>query len=264
MPLEQKYLDLIGKAVPEASDPSVLVRFSDLYDLVVETNQRINITSLTSPIDVTLKHIIDSLALLSVSEVKTKLDSGVKCCDIGCGGGFPGLPVACSFPDLSLTMIDSTAKKILALKENAQRLGLNAVEPISGRGEDLASAKKGYYREKFHLCFSRAVARLPVLCELCLPFVEVGGLFVPMKGMQTEDEVKESLRAIPMLGGKLQDVREIKIDLSFADEMDFSQDEKTKIAEFASSSRYVVLIEKKKNTSSIYPRTWAQMTKKSL
>ncbi len=264
MPLEQKYLDLIRKAVPEAGDAHTLARLSRLYDLVVETNQRINITSLVSPMDVTLKHLIDSLTLISVPEVKERLEKGVNCCDIGCGGGFPGLPVACSFPDLPLTMIDSTSKKIVALKENAEKLGLQQVNPVSGRGEDLASAKSGVYREKFQLCFSRAVARLPVLCELCLPFVEVGGLFAAMKGMQTEDEVQESLRAIPMLGGKLLGVKEIKIDLPFAEDMDFSNEEKEKIREFATSSRYVVLIEKKKKTLGIYPRSWAQMTKKAL
>lgn len=264
MPLERKYLDLIQNALPELNDRAAFDKLSALYDLVVETNQKINITSLVSPIDVTLKHLLDSLSLLLVKEVREKLGSGVSTCDIGCGGGFPGLPIACAFPALPLTMIDSTAKKIAALSDNAQRLGLNAVNPICGRGEDLASSKNGKYREKYELCFSRAVARLPVLCELCLPFVQVGGLFCAMKGMQTEEEVKESLRAIPMLGGKLLDVREIKIDLDFASTLSFDDDELAKIREFSSASRYVVLIEKKKKTLDIYPRTWAQMTKKTL
>ena len=264
MPLEQKYLDLIRVGVPACDKPETLCALSKLYDLVVETNEKINITSLVSPIDVTLKHLIDSLTLLSVPEVYSRLEKGVKTCDIGCGGGFPGLPVACAFPNLPLTMIDSTAKKINALKENAEALSLENVLPVCGRGEELAGAKGGQYREAFQLCVSRAVARLPVLCELCLPFVEVGGLFAPMKGLQTEDEVRESMRAIPMLGGKLMDVREIKVDLSIAESMDFDEEEKAKIREFSSASRYVVLIEKKKKTLEIYPRKWAQMTKKSL
>jgi len=264
MPLEQRYLDLITQAVPCAKEKNVLSRLSELFDLVVETNQKINITSLTSPIDVTLKHVIDSLSLLMVPEVLTRLKSGVQSCDIGCGGGFPGLPVACVFPDLPLTMIDSTAKKIAALTENAGLLGLSRVCPVSGRGEELASAKIGPHREKYQLCFSRAVARLPVLCELCLPFVEVGGLFVAMKGLQADDEVKESLRAIPMLGGKLLDVREIKLELDYASSTEFNTEEIAKISDFSSASRYVVLIEKKKKTLDIYPRKWAQMTKKSL
>ena len=264
MPLEQKYLDLIRGAVPAVDDPAALQRLSFLYDLVVATNQRINITSLLSPIDVSLKHFVDSLSLLTVPDVADCLKNGVNCCDIGCGGGFPGLPIACACPTLPLTMIDSTAKKIAALKENAEKLQLNSVIPECGRGEDLASSKNGRYRETFGLCFSRAVARLPVLCELCLPFVEVGGVFVAMKGMQTEEEVSESLRAIPMLGGKLREVKEVKIDLGFASQMDFSPDEQSKIQEFAAAARYVVMIEKKKKTLDIYPRKWAQMTKKSL
>ena len=263
MPLEQKYLDLIRAAIPEVDEPEVLLKLSKLFDLVVETNKRINITSLVSPIDVTLKHILDSLTLLSVPEVKALLEKGEKTCDIGCGGGFPGLPVACAFPELSLTMIDSTAKKIAALKENADELVLSSVVPVCGRGEELASAKIGSYRERFHLCLSRAVARLPVLCELCLPFVEVGGLFAAMKGMQTEEEVRESMRAIPMLGGKLLDVREIKTEFDYSLDL-FNSDEIDKIREFQSASRYIVLIEKKKTTNDIYPRKWSQMTKKSL
>lgn len=264
MPLEQKYLNFIRCAVPSVDDSEVLNRLSRLFDLVVDTNQRINITSLVSPIDVTLKHFIDSLSILSVSAPKSFLDQGVNCCDIGCGGGFPGLPIACAYPKLPLTMIDSTAKKIAALKENADLLGLSAITAVSGRGEDLSSSKSGLYREKFRLCFSRAVARLPVLCELCLPFVEPGGLFAAMKGLQAEEEVMESLRAIPMLGGKLAEVREIKIDLDYDSSLDFSSDEIAKIHEFSDSSRYVVLIEKRKRTLDIYPRSWAQMTKKVL
>lgn len=264
MPLEQKYLDLIRKGIPAVDDPQILDRLSCLYDLVVETNSRINITSLLSPIDVTLKHFMDSLSLLLVPEVKGVLDQNAEVCDVGCGGGFPGLPVACTYPSLPLTMIDSTAKKIAALKENAEHLSLNSIIPMSGRGEELAAAKSGAHREKFQLCLSRAVARLPVLCELCLPFVRVGGMFAAMKGLQAEDEVRESLRAIPMLGGKLLDVREIKIDLSFAASMDFDAEEMEKINEFSSASRYVVLVEKKKKTVDIYPRKWAQMTKKPL
>lgn len=264
MPLEQKYLDLIRGAVPTVDDSATLDRLSHLYDLVVETNQKINITSLVSPIDVSLKHLIDSLTLASIPEVKKCLDAGYECCDIGCGGGFPGLPVACAYPTLPLTMIDSTAKKIAALKENAEALSLECVSPVSGRGEDLAAAKRGQYREAYRLCFSRAVARLPVLCELCLPFVSVGGLFAAMKGMQTGEEVRESLRAIPMLGGKIVDVREVKVDLDFALSMDFNDEEKDKIREFSSASRYTVLIEKNKKTLDVYPRKWAQMTKKPL
>lgn len=264
MPLEGKYLELIKKAVPKIDSDAVLERLSLLYDRVVETNEKINITSLVSPIDVTLKHIIDSLTLIELDEFQKMREKGARFCDIGCGGGFPGLPIASVYPELSLTMIDSTEKKITALGENAEALSLSNVIPLWGRGEELASAKGGAHREKYDFCMSRAVANLPVLTELCLPFVKVGGVFCALKGMKTLEEVESSRKAIPMLGGKLLDVKEVKIDLDFALDMDFSPEEKEKIREFASASRYFVVIEKKKATQSIYPRKWAQMTKKPL
>ncbi len=263
MPLESKYLELIKDAVPASGDGEILSRLSTLYDLVVSTNEKINITSLTSPIDVALKHIIDSLSLFCDEDFRSQLSLADKICDIGCGGGFPGLPIACVDPAKSIAMIDSTEKKIVALKENAAMLSLDGVNPVWGRGEELAG-KGGQHREIYDLCVSRAVARLPVLCELCLPFVKKGGVFYALKGAQALQELEESKNAIPMLGGKLLEVKEIVFDLSFAEKMDFSSEEKEKIIEFSKAKRFLVKIEKKKETNPIYPRKWAQMTKKSL
>lgn len=263
MPLEEKYLDLIRTAIPIAADPAALSRLSLLYDRVVETNEKINITSLVSPIDVTLKHIIDSLTLFLEPEFKNAFQKGKKVCDIGCGGGFPGLPIASVCPEISLTMIDSTEKKISALSENASLLGLDRIRPVWGRGEELASPN-GAHREMYDLCVSRAVARLPVLCELCLPFVKVGGLLIAMKGQKAKEEIEDSKNAIPMLGGKLKKITEIELDLSFAEEMNFSAEEKEKIREFSSALRFLVVIEKCKPTQKNYPRKWSQITKKTL
>lgn len=264
MPLEEKYLQLLSAFLPDVIGQEEKERFSLLYDRVVETNKQINITSLVSPIDVTLKHFLDSLTLFMNDEFRGEVATGKKICDIGCGGGFPGLPIASLVPEVPLTMIDSTEKKIAALRENASFLGLNHITAVWGRGEELASAKGGKYREKFDICVSRAVASLPVLCELCLPFVRVGGTFYAMKGMKALEEVEMSKKAIPMLGGVLKDVQDIHPDPSLIDTSLFSDEEKNKIEEFFSSSRYLVIIEKKKPTMPIYPRKWAQMTKKSL
>jgi 16S rRNA (guanine527-N7)-methyltransferase len=263
MPLETKYLELIQGAFKYPFEKETMERFSLLYDCVVKTNEKINITSLTSPIDVTLKHIVDSLALFCDEEYLTRFSNAEKICDIGCGGGFPGLPVGCVAPSKSITMIDSTEKKIVALGENAKILSLPKIEPVWGRGEELAG-KGGKYREVFDLCLSRAVARLPVLCELCLPFLRVGGIFYALKGAQALQEVEASQKAIPMLGGKLLEVKKVSFDLSFALDMDFSEEEKEKIKTFSEAERFLVKIEKKKNTNPIYPRKWSQMTKKSL
>lgn len=263
MPLEEKYLRLLSDAVPDLG-ADALSRLSRLYDLIVSTNEKINITSLVSPIDVTLKHFLDSLSLLLYPEFRQRAESGEWVCDVGCGGGFPGLPLACAIPEMPLTMIDSTEKKILALKENAAALGLSSVFPVWGRGEELSAAKGGTRREHFGLCVSRAVARLPVLCELCLPFVRVGGLFIAMKGAKTEEELEESKRAIPMLGGAVKEVFEIPFSQKETLLSEFTDEESEKIKEFSLSSRFLVVIEKKKATSSIYPRKWSQMVKKSL
>jgi 16S rRNA (guanine527-N7)-methyltransferase len=262
MPLEEKYLQLIGSTVSVA-DESVKKRLSRLFDCVVETNRQINITSLTSPIDATLKHLIDSLTLFSYPEFVRRVENGARVCDIGCGGGFPGLPLACVMPELDLTMIDSTEKKIRALEENAAKLALSGVTPVWGRGEELAG-KGGAYRERYDVCVSRAVARLPVLLELCLPFVKVGGIFIALKGQKTEEELEDSRKAIPMLGGELKEVFEIPLSADPSLIAEFDEEEQEKIREFFSASRTLVVVEKKKPTNPIYPRKWAQMTKKPL
>lgn len=262
MPLEKKYQDLIGSIIPSANDDAVKTRLSNLFDRVVETNEKINITSLVSPIDVTLKHIVDSLSLYLYPDFQKAVGEKKNVCDIGCGGGFPGLPVACLSPETCITMIDSTEKKILALKDNAKELDLPFVFPVWGRGEELAGVK-GKHREKYDLCVSRAVAGLHVLCELCLPFVKKGGVFVAMKGARAKEELEESLRAIPMLGGSLKEVFEIQLKTDM-DLQEFSEEERSKIEEFLSSSRFLIVIEKKKQTQPQFPRKWSQMTKKPL
>lgn len=261
--LSQSYLDLITKLLPGIMDEDAMQRLSALYDCIVETNEKINITSLTSPIDVSLKHFADSLSLFKNPLFSEMISMSPNVCDIGCGGGFPGLPLACARPDLSLTMIDSTEKKISALRENAQRLGLSCVEPVWGRGEDLAG-KGGSYRSKYDVCVSRAVARLPILLELCLPFLKKGGVFFAMKGVMAEEELNESRRAITTLGGELVELYQIEFPSFDPASFSLSAEEVKSLTDFVSSSRYLVVVRKKKDTPMLYPRAWAQMKKKSL
>lgn len=262
MPLQEKHLRLIGAFVPQVAKMQDLSIFSRLYDRVVETNEKINITSLISPIDVTLKHIIDSLTLFFVPEFQSAIENK-RICDIGCGGGFPGLPIASVAPKADLTMIDSTEKKIRALSENADLLDFSCVHPVWGRGEELAG-KSGPMRERFDVCVSRAVARLPVLCELCLPFVKVGGIFIAMKGAKAQEELQASLRAIPTLGGKLEKTIPIEFSPEAIKDFGFDEAESEAIREFCQASRQLIIIRKVKPTPSIYPRKWSKMTSKTL
>ena len=261
MPLEERYLSLLRSAVGEVLwTEKKTSSFSRLFDLLLASDSRANLTALKDPLDVVLKHFVDSLTLLKLPFVQKILDEGGEVCDVGCGGGFPGLPLAIACENARLTMIDSTEKKIRLLAENAQRLGLSGVHPVSGRGEELA--KPGCFdRERFDLVVSRAVANLPVLTELCLPFVKVGGVFVAMKGAKAPDEAEAARRAVGQLGGGGMEIVPVRIE---ADASVLSEDEIRKAREILSSARYLVVIHKEKSTRDQFPRSWAQMSKKPL
>ncbi len=264
MPLEKKYQDLLAAVVPEAGlDAEKLEEFSRLFDLILQTNEKLNITSITAPLSVVLKHFADSLALFGNAGFRAALEKAEVLCDIGCGGGFPGLPIAIAAPEKKIVMVDSTEKKIHALCENAASLSLSRVVPVWGRGEELAG-KGGELREAVDLCFSRAVARFPVLCELCLPFVKPGGVFFALKGMKAPEELEEARAAIPRLGGKLLACQKVEWSLPAALPGSFTEEEKREMTEFFTSDRYLILVRKIKSTPSAYPRKWAQMTKRPL
>ena len=256
--LSNVYLDLISELLPGILCDDAKNRLSLLFDCIVETNERINITSLTSPIDVSLKHFADSLSLFLNPLFSKMTERSPRVCDVGCGGGFPGLPLACVRPDLSLTMIDSTEKKISALQKNAEHLGLSCVIPVCGRGEDLAG-KGGAYRGKYDVCISRAVARLPVLLELCLPFLKKGGVFFAMKGVMTQEELNESRRAISTLGAELVELHRISFPSIDTTSLSLSKEEHESLSDFISSSRYLIVVRKKADTPIKFPRAWAQM-----
>ncbi|WFB36907.1 16S rRNA (guanine(527)-N(7))-methyltransferase RsmG [Kiritimatiellota bacterium B12222] len=164
---------------------------------LMEVNQHMNLTAVREDEAVWMRHIFDSLLLLS----ELKADPDQRALDLGSGGGFPGIPLAIMRPDMQWTLVDSVAKKVRFLNEVASELALPNVIALSERAEVLAHLPE--HRESYNLVTARAVARLPVLLEYCIPFLKVHGFFAAMKGEQADKELKESRRAIERLSVKL-------------------------------------------------------------
>lgn len=164
--------------------------------LLVEKNQVMNLTAITDPVEVAQKHMLDCAALLGAAEF-----AGKKVIDVGTGAGFPGLVLKLCQRDIDLTLLDSLRKRVDWLAEVSAQLGVQ-VTAIHGRAEELGKTPE--LRETFDIATARAVADLRMLCELCLPFVKVGGVFLAMKAEDCRDEVDASGRCISLLGGRLQ------------------------------------------------------------
>ena len=166
------------------------------YNMVVEKNKVMNLTGITEFDEFIDKHYIDSLSIVNAVDM-TRVNSII---DVGTGAGFPGIPLKIAFPHLKITLLDSLNKRINFLNEVIETLGLQNVETCHGRAEDFGHRKE--YREQYDLCASRAVANLSTLTEYCLPFVKVGGQFVSYKSGNVDNELKESSKAIKILGGE--------------------------------------------------------------
>lgn len=206
-----------------------LKAFHTYYELLIEWNQKMNLTAITEPQEVAVKHMIDSLSCYDREVFKP----GCSMIDVGTGAGFPGLPLKIMHSSFRLTLLDSLNKRVNFLQCVVRALGLSGVEVIHSRAED--GARQKLYRELFDVAVSRAVARLNILCELCLPFVKVGGYFVALKGAQYQQEIDEAKNAIALLGGRLERVQAVKLpDIE--------------------DSRAVIYIKKVKPTINIYPR----------
>lgn len=206
-------------------------QFLKYYELLVEWNGFMNLTAITEFDDVMKKHFTDSLSLVKAySEIRTEK---LKVIDIGTGAGFPGIPLKIVFPQIELTLLDSLQKRLKFLQEVIDQLGLGEVELIHGRAEDFC--KPSMKREQYDLCVSRAVANLATLSELCLPYVKVGGKFIPYKSEKAEEEVKAAKKAIGLLGGEVKDQIEFELPES-------------------NIGRTLVVIEKKNATPKKFPR----------
>ncbi len=205
--------------------------------LLTEQNKLMNLTALLTPEDLAAKHFADSLTLLPYLPQR----EGLRLLDVGTGGGFPGIPLALARPDLQLTLLDSTRKKLDFLQKAAWELGL-APEIVHARAEE--AGRQAELRETFDCVVSRAVAPLPLLCEYCLPFAQLGGLFLAMKGANAGEELRAAGQAIRTLGGEV--TQEIRFSLGEYGE------------------RSIICIKKTSQTSTAYPRPSAQIAKKPL
>ena len=214
-------------------------KFYALTERMLEENEKYNLTAITDPDKIILNHYADCAALA------VQLPKNAKIADIGCGAGFPTLPVAILRPDVTILGVDSTAKRIAYVNESARLLGLSNVTAVAMRAED--GGKSAEYREKFDVVTARAVAEMRVLSELCLPYARVGGQFIAMKGKNAEFELQGAKKAISLLGGR--DIKVTEISLKGHDE---------------ELTHPLITIQKKEKTPINYPRPYAQICKKPL
>ncbi len=208
MKAEGRELLLRGAAELELDVGTYLDTFARLLELLQEGNRRLNLTSLKSEQDIVLKHFVDSLSCLRGG----MLDGELRVLDLGTGAGFPALPLAMVRPDLQMVPVDATRKKIEYVVATAQTLALGNVHPLVGRAETLGHDPA--HREQYDRVVVRAVASLPVLSELALPLLKVGGLMVAQKGSIPDDELVSGRRTAGMLGGVLEDVQTFALPVS--------------------------------------------------
>lgn len=220
-----------------ALDETALSRFDSYAALLIEWNQKMNLTAITEPGEIVVKHFIDSLALLSF----VTLQKQARVIDVGTGAGLPGVALLIARPDLVLTLLDSTKKKLLFLEHVLSNLGLPA-ETLPMRAEE--AGQSAAYREQFDLVTARAVSNLRDLSEYCLPFAKPGGFFTPLKSAGIDLELEAAQSAIARLGGKLERLEQYEIETGGA--------------------RSLPIIKKISRTSSKYPRSSAQIAKKPL
>ncbi len=211
--------------------------FAAYTEILLEWNRRMNLTAITEPEEIVIKHYADSLSLPAF----VPLPESGSVMDVGAGAGFPGIPLKICRPDLRVTLLDSQAKRISFLKAAGEALGL-PFETLELRAEQ--AGRMSGLRERFDLVTARAVAGLPVLCELCMPLVKPGGIFVAMKGPKAAAELEQSAHAVSELGGEIQGIKEVKLP--------------------DGSERALIIIKKRTQTPTRYPRANAKIQKSPL
>lgn len=217
-------------------DSSMLAKFDTYFHFLVEYNEHVNLTALTQEDDVYVKHFLDSLTISSLLH-----DQDISLCDVGSGAGFPSIPLAITNNKIKVTIIDALNKRIVFLNELIAKLGLDNVYAYHARAEEYAINN----RETFDVVTARAVAKLNLLCELCLPLTKVGGYFIAMKSSNANDELKEALRAISTLGGIVE--KRVKLSLPYE-----------------AGEREIIVIKKIKASPLKYPRSFSLIKNKPL
>ncbi|MFT9005113.1 MAG: 16S rRNA (guanine(527)-N(7))-methyltransferase RsmG [Liquorilactobacillus hordei] len=223
-------------------DNHQMQQYEQYFQLLVDFNAHTNLTAITEKNEVYLKHFFDSI--LTGVAIPRLQEESLTLCDVGAGAGFPSIPLKIAFPQLEITIVDSLNKRILFLDQLANNLGLTGVSFFHARAEEFAG-KKSQFRENFDIVTARAVARLNVLAELCLPLVKVGGSFVALKAQKAVTELDEAQFAIKTLGGK------------------FAKDDKL-ILPVTGDERHIIEIDKIKKTPVKYPRKAGTPGKKPL
>ncbi len=218
-------------------DDTALERFDIYGKLLAEWNEKINLTAITDPEGIALKHFADSLSVLRYCEIPEE----ARIIDVGTGAGFPGLALLISRPDIKLTLLDSTKKKLGVIEDILKNIGLEA-EILHSRAEEAGQNK--LYREKFDIATARAVANLRELSEYCLPFVKPGGRFVSMKAAKAGEEIDGAEKAITVLGGKTESIHNFEL--------------------FEAGERNIIIIKKISPTIAKYPRPSAKIAKNPL
>ena len=219
--------------------PATLDRLERFMDALLERNRVMNLTAVVEPEEVARRHFLDCLFLLTVADF-----SGRRILDVGSGAGFPAVPLLCYEAGLDVTALDATAKRIAFIEESCKGLGLD-ITTVTGRAEELGH--QADFREQYDLVASRAVAPLPLLAELCLPFLRVGGLFLPQKsvGTEAEAEISAASEALRQLGGRL--VRQVPYSVPGLEH-----------------GSQILVIEKVRATPPALPRRWSKMKERPL
>lgn len=231
---KEEFVELLKSKGINLSDKQIK-QFEDYFKLLIEWNEKMNLTAITDEKGVYLKHFYDSLTIAFDFEFNNQ-----NIIDVGAGAGFPSVPLKIVYPDLKITIVDSLTKRITFLNYLFQELELTNCKSVSARAEEYAKDN----REKCDIVMARAVARLNILDELCLPLVKVGGYFLALKGLKAEEELQEAKKGISILGGKVEKI----VNFTLTNE----------------DHRSNIVIKKTKTTSNKYPRMFAKIKKQPL